>query len=323
MTSEPSFLKLTNSRIRTVEDLIRGQSEGFHPGIKEALEILLSSGGKRLRPVITLLVGDILGAPQEKLLRLAGAIELLHTATLVHDDLLDASLLRRGSPTLNAKWSPGATVLTGDFLFARAAYLATLADSIQANRMFAETLSRIVDGELIQMLAREFSFSLADYYKRIESKTAALFQTSAAIPGLIVDAELRVQQAISQYGYHIGIAFQILDDILDFTSDAETLGKPVGNDLRQGIITMPVIYFAETHPDSYPPEKIAAILAAHNSPELPKLIEQIIASDAIAYAGELAEAHTSKALAQLQELPKSDQTAALHDLASYVTARKL
>ncbi len=323
MTSKHSFLALTEQRVRQVEDLIREQSNGFHPGISEALNILLSSGGKRLRPVTTLLVGDILQADQDDLLTLAAAIELLHTATLVHDDLIDASMLRRGSPTLNAKWSPGATVLTGDFLFARAAFLATQADSITANRMFAETLSKIVNGELNQMLARELSFSHEEYNKRIEAKTAALFQTSSAIVGTLVDITPEVREAISAYGYHIGMAFQLMDDILDFTSDAKTLGKPVGNDLSQGIITLPVIHFSETHPAAYSSNVIAGIIKSADKEALRALINDVTASGSLQQAFGLAKEHVAVAIKHLDLLPETAERDALRDLALYVVDRKL
>src|SRR5512146_1835864 len=141
-----SFLVPVQEDIHAVESLIRSQAEGRHPDLKAALDLLLSSGGKRIRPTLTLLTGKMLGADWQRLITLSAAIELLHTATLVHDDLIDGSLLRRGMPTLNSQWTPGATVLTGDFLFASAAKLAADTESIPVMRIFAKTLTVIVNG---------------------------------------------------------------------------------------------------------------------------------------------------------------------------------
>ncbi len=171
METQNSFSSLTRERILEIEELISHQADGYHPDIKSALNILLSAGGKRMRPILTLLVGDMLGADQKRLVTMAASIELLHTATLVHDDLIDGSILRRGTPTLNSKWSPGATVLTGDFLFSRAAMLAAETNSLAAMKIFAATLSQIVNGEINQLLSKKISYTREDYYQRIESKT--------------------------------------------------------------------------------------------------------------------------------------------------------
>lgn len=322
MSRTPSFISLTQPRIKQIEDLIRGQSEGFHPAIKEALEILLSSGGKRLRPVVTLLTGDLLGANQSQLLTSAASIELLHTATLVHDDLIDSSLLRRGSPTLNARWSPAATVLTGDFLFARAAHLATSADSIAVNRLFAETLSRIVNGELNQMLDREITFSMDAYNKRIESKTAALFQTAARISGLLSQPKPEMLEAVTSYGYHIGMAFQIMDDILDFSSDEKTLGKPVGNDLSQGIVTLPVILCSKRNKKTLA-EQISCMLANHDRQILNSIIESIKNRGCLQQAFGIAKEHVESAISQLDLFSDSIEKDALKELAFYVADREV
>src|SRR5450759_3501516 len=162
-----SFLVPVQEDIQAVEDLMRSQAEGRHPDLKAALDLLLSSGGKRIRPTLTLLVGKMLGADYLRLITLAAAVELLHTATLVHDDLIDGSLLRRGMATLNARWSPPATVLTGDFLFARAAISAAETDHLPLMKLFSETLATIVNGELTQMFTSRGLISRENYYKRI------------------------------------------------------------------------------------------------------------------------------------------------------------
>ena len=236
-------------KLREVEELMLRQADNYHLDLQSAMKHMLSSGGKRVRPTLTLLIGDMLGGPQDRLITLAAAIEMLHTATLVHDDLIDGSLLRRGIATLNAQWTPGATVLTGDFIFARAAKLASDTDSIPVMGIFSTTLGIIVNGEINQLFASRCVTSRSDYYSRIYAKTASLFETAATSAAIISDAGSEKTSDIRRFGHDIGMAFQIMDDILDFTADPAVLGKPVGSDLRSGLVTLPVIFFTELHPD--------------------------------------------------------------------------
>src|SRR3972149_2242986 len=235
---------------------MRDMSNGHHPDLKKALDHLLSSGGKRIRPAVALLAGGMLGADPERTISLAAAAEMLHTATLVHDDLIDGALLRRGIATLNAQWSPAATVLTGDFVFAQAAKLAAETNSIPVMRLFAETLAIIVSGELTQMFTSRGVVSKEDYYKRIYAKTASMFELAAAASAMLSPVTDKVVTKMRRFGYQIGMAFQIVDDVLDFTGEQTTMGKPVASDLRQGLITLPALYFLELYPED---EEMAAI----------------------------------------------------------------
>src|SRR4030065_2439612 len=180
-----TFTTPIEDQIRLVEERMPTQADGHHRAVGAALNHLLSSGGKRIRVIVTLLTGKMLGADPDKLITLAAAIESLHTATLVHDDLIDGALIRRGIPTLNAQWSPAATVLTGDFIFAQAARLAADTQSIQVMQLFSETLATIVNGEITQLFSSRWSSDRADYYRRIYAKTASLFETAASAPGLL------------------------------------------------------------------------------------------------------------------------------------------
>ena len=159
-----------------VEARMRAQSNGHHPDLEHAFNHLLDSGGKRIRPTLALLVGELVGADREKMLTLSAAVELLHTATLVHDDVIDGALLRRGNPTLNARWSAGATILTGDFIFARAAKMAAETVSVEVMDLFAQTLSTIVNGEITQMFSGKGVISRENYFNRIYAKTASMFE---------------------------------------------------------------------------------------------------------------------------------------------------
>ncbi|MGB8253281.1 MAG: polyprenyl synthetase family protein, partial [Anaerolineaceae bacterium] len=170
-----SYQELIQKDITRVEDLMRAQADGLTDDLKAATRIMIAAGGKRIRPALALLIGNLLGGDIQRLITLSAAIELLHTATLVHDDLIDGALLRRGVPTLSSKWSPGATVLTGDFMFARAARLAAETGSLDVMKIFAQTLSTIVNGEIEQLFVTQCAADRKSYLQRIYSKTASLF----------------------------------------------------------------------------------------------------------------------------------------------------
>ena len=220
----------------------------YFPELAAALKHLLASGGKRIRPSITLLMGTMFGADEDKLISLSASIELLHTATLVHDDLIDGALLRRGNPTLNSHWTPAATVLTGDYIFAQAALFGAEIESTKVMDLFAETLSIIVNGEISQLFDRDSIPTRDDYYHRIYEKTGSLFALSAKAAALISPVDRKYLEPAFVYGKEIGKAFQIVDDILDFTGDQVRVGKPLGSDLRQGVPTLPVIFYQEQNP---------------------------------------------------------------------------
>ena len=216
--------------------------------LAEALRGLIRSGGKRVRPTLVLLAARFQPpARHERLISLAAAVETLHTATLVHDDVIDGAFLRRGQATLNAAWTPSSTVMAGDFFFARAAALAAETEHPRVIQLFADTLTTIVDGELRQAFAaRDWGQPKQSYYDRIYGKTAALFEVAMQTAAVLGGAPETAETALHSYGYHLGMAFQIVDDILDFVGDEATLGKPAGSDLRSGIITLPVYYYLQS-----------------------------------------------------------------------------
>jgi len=311
---------LIQDDIARVEDLMRAQADGLTDDLKAATSIMIASGGKRIRPALAMLVGRLLGGDIEKLITLSAAIELLHTATLVHDDLIDGALLRRGIPTLSARWSPGATVLTGDFMFARAARLAAETGSLEVMKIFAQTLSVIVNGEIEQLFVNHCDPDRENYSHRIYAKTASLFETTAVSAALISSGDPLVHENFAKFGYALGMAFQIIDDIMDFTSDTVKLGKPVGNDLRQGIVTLPVIIYAEDHPND---EDIAAMLKGKclEDENVTSIVEKVRGSDAIEKAHQEAEAYISSATSILSGLEPGEYQAALLELSGYITQR--
>jgi geranylgeranyl pyrophosphate synthase len=253
---------------------------------------------------------------------MGAAIEMLHTATLVHDDLIDSSLLRRGIPTLNSQWSPGATVLTGDFMFARAARLAAETNSIAVMRLFAQTLTTIVNGEITQLFSSRCQPNRDNYYDRIYAKTASLFETSTAAAALISDVDNRTYEYVRQFGYEIGIAFQIVDDILDFTGEQSTIGKPVGSDLRQGIVTLPAIFYVETHPDDPDVNILQEGSCQGNEKGLIHLVDSIRTSSAIELAYDEAQNAIRRGVEVLRCLEDNPERQALEEIAQFIIQRQ-
>jgi geranylgeranyl pyrophosphate synthase len=315
-----SFFGPVDLGIGRVEHRMLGQAEGLHPELSAALRHLINAGGKRIRTAVTLLTGGMLGAHPDRLVTLASAIELLHTATLVHDDLIDGALIRRGSTTINAQWSPAATVLTGDYVFARAAQLASETDSIPIMTLFASTLAVIVNGEISQMFGKRELIDRAVYEKRIYAKTASLFETACKSAAMLSTQDEAIWEKMRIYGYKIGMAFQIVDDVLDFTGEQATLGKPVASDLRQGIVTLPVILFLEQYHD---PTMIQAVVSGEAAEgEILRLVDEIRDGGAIEASLQIANDFVEGSLIALAELPDSVEKKSLESLARYIVERR-
>jgi geranylgeranyl pyrophosphate synthase len=308
--------------LRAVEAKLREPAAEQHEALGYALEHLLASGGKRLRPAVTMFSAQIFDAPGQRAVVLAAAIEMLHTATLVHDDLVDGSLMRRGHPTLNAQWSPAATVLSGDFLFARAAELASMAESVPVMSAFARTLMIIVNGELVQMFDGRGTATREGYFKRIYGKTASLFAVAAEAPALLAGADPAQVDAMRIFGREVGMAFQIVDDILDFTSDEAHLGKPVGSDLRQGLFTLPLLCYMDLNPED---SDVIALLngQAGNLTLVDRVVQAVRTSGAAEMALEEARAYVARAQSALAAVPDHPARRSLSELADYFVNRNL
>jgi len=318
-----TFFTSVQDQLKFVEQRIRDQAgEEHHPDLRSALEHLLSAGGKRIRPTLGLLVGNMLGAPEEKLITLGASVELLHTATLVHDDLIDGALLRRGMPTLNARWSPAATVLTGDFLFARAAKLAAETDYLPLMKLFADTLAIIVNGELTQMFSARGVIDRGNYFDRIYAKTASLFEMSALAAAMVATEDELMRMSMKNFGYEVGMAFQIVDDILDFTGEQSTVGKPIGSDLLNGLVTLPAIYYAEEHPYD---EDVLSLPDGgwKDTDRVQRIVDNIRRNAAIEKAMEEARLSVSRALGYLEDAPVSPERDALENLAKFIVDRNI
>jgi geranylgeranyl pyrophosphate synthase len=320
MNSEsPGLFSLVQEDLAAVEARLRQVVEGQHDSLTAATEHLLNAGGKRVRPALSLLTAHIFGADTDRSVSLAAAVEMLHTATLVHDDLIDGALLRRGAPTLNAEWSPNLTVLTGDYLFARTACLVAETDDVRVMMCFAKTLMAIVNGEIGQAFSKG-RIGRDAYYARIYAKTAALFALSTEAAALLGQADGATVETIRDFGCDVGMAFQIVDDVLDFVGSPDQVGKPIGSDLQQGLFTLPAICYVEAHPQD---RDVQALPNGEASDRC--LVSRVVAavreSGAIDQAMQEAREFVARGHHALATLPASDYVAALSELARFIVER--
>ncbi len=308
-----------------VEVRMRAAVRETYEPLSSALEAILDSGGKRLRPALVILAARLHRWDQAPAISLASAVEMLHTATLIHDDTIDEAAVRRGQRTLNATWKRGATILAGDFLFARAAALAAETSNTRVASIFANTLMVICQGELRQMLSLfTWRGSREDYYQRIYSKTASLFSAACEAGAVLGQAPEDRVQALGSFGRHLGMAFQIVDDVLDFAGDEWHLGKPVGSDLRQGIATLPVYQYLQAGGD----EALVEAALDRGAPDTGRreravaaLVAAVTSSPAIDTCREEARQFVQQAIDDLVKLPDGPYRRALRELAGFVVAR--
>lgn len=234
---------------------------------------IIQSGGKRLRPLITLLAARAVHCPNQDHVILATIVEFLHTATLLHDDVVDESVLRRGNPTANKIWGNAASVLVGDFLYSRAFQLMTRLNNLSVYRLLADATNTLSQGEVLQLMyCHKKDMALEEYLEVIRCKTAALFSAAAGCGALVAQGDAVWQSALAQYGLHLGMAFQMLDDWLDYSSSAGQSGKNPGNDLTEGKITLPLLY-ALLHGTPEENQKIYEALEKKSAVDLPFIIE--------------------------------------------------
>jgi geranylgeranyl pyrophosphate synthase len=304
-----------------VEHEIESVSKVDFSWLAELLDYSLSSGGKGIRPALTLLSGKFYHYDLNTLLPMATATELLHIATLVHDDAIDKSATRRGKPTLYKVWGEDKAVLLGDYLFAKAGELTATTQNLRAIKLFAQTLGTISTGELAQTFS---AFSLEQtyeqYIQRISRKTAALFILATESGSVLSEAPEASIKILNEYGYNLGIAFQIVDDILDFIGSEKELGKPVGSDLAQGTLTLPAMLLLERFPEDNPVKKIFEDEDKDKNIKL--AIELVRNSSIIEECYRIASDYCAKACRNLNLLPDNASRQALKDLANYVVSRK-
>jgi len=303
-----------------VEDKLKSISEVEFSHLSELLGYILT-GGKAIRPVLTLLCGKFYKYNLDRLLPMATAVELLHIATLAHDDAIDNSMVRRGRPTINCLWGQDRAVLLGDYLFAKAGELTATTKNLRVIMLFAQTLETISSGELNQSHnAFNLEQTRENYLQRISSKTASLFVLATESGAALSQAPEKSIKILNEYGYNLGIAFQIVDDILDFTGTEEEMGKPIGSDLTQGTLTLPAMLFLERYPEDNPVKKL--FQKEDKEKNIRLAIELIGNSPVIKESYDVAAEYCFKACRNLNLLPDNPSRQALLDIANYIIRRR-
>lgn len=309
--------------LQIVEEELRAVVQSSDCLITETATHLLNAGGKRLRPALSIFGGKFYNFSLERVLPLAVALELIHMAALVHDDVVDSSLTRRGVPTVKAKWGNSVSTRIGTHLFARSLMLiARYEDQPLISRVLSDTSVRMCEGE-IQQIASAFDPGqrFKDYFYRIKRKTALLIAASVQLGAVACGAPSEIYQPLRRYGYFIGMAFQLTDDILDMVADQQQLGKPVGSDLREGIFTMPVIYaLVESNQRDRLLELVAKV--GKDAEEIKEAIGIVKECGAIDYSFKTAQSYVMKAKEQLVNLPDVPARTVLSQAADFIGARK-
>ncbi|QOW23277.1 polyprenyl synthetase family protein [Lysobacter avium] len=304
-----------------VDALIRRRLASDVVLINQVSEYIINAGGKRLRPMLLLLAAGALDHRGPDAHQLAAVVEFIHTSTLLHDDVVDESDLRRGRRTANAVWGNAASVLVGDFLYSRSFQLMVELDSMQVQTILADTTNRIAEGEVLQLLhVRNPDTDEAAYIRVIERKTAVLFAAATRLGALLAGVDEATQDRLHDYGLNLGFAFQIADDVLDYASDAETMGKNLGDDLAEGKATLPLIH-AIRHSDPDTAETLRAAIQDGDTGALPVVLAAINATGGLDYSRQLARDYASRAVAALEGLDDNAHLGALRGLADYAVNR--
>ncbi|TET17634.1 MAG: polyprenyl synthetase family protein [Dehalococcoidia bacterium] len=304
-----------------VEDRLRSVGEVDFPWLSKLLDYSLGDGGKRIRPALVLLSGKFYNYDLSYLLPMATSVEVLHTATLVHDDAIDNSLVRRGHPTINKVWGEDKAILLGDYLLAKSEELVADTQNLRVIKLFAQTIMAISSGELNQAFsAFNLEQTRQQYLQRISGKTACLLCLATESGAILSQAPGKSVEALKGYGYNLGIAFQIADDILDFVGTEAEMGKPVGSDLAQGTLTLPAILLLERYPEDNPVRRLFQNEDKQKNIEL--ALELVRNSSIIQECYAVASDYCARACQNLNLLPDNASRRSLIKLADYVVSRR-
>lgn len=308
---------LIQDDMRIVNQLIQKRLHSEVALINQLGHYIINSGGKRLRPMLLLLSARAFAYTGEHHYQLATVIEFIHTATLLHDDVVDASELRRGKQTANSVWGNEASVLVGDFLYSRAFQMMVEVHNERVMEILSNATNIIAEGEVLQLLnCHNPETSEETYLQVIRSKTAKLFEAAAQLGAVISEQTLEQELVIAKYGSHLGTAFQLIDDVLDYSANTEELGKNVWDDLVEGKPTLPLIY-ALKHGNMAQQEKIRMAITEGGKEHIEEVITAIRSTQAIDYTAKIAEKEVEQAIAALAKLPPSPYKTALHSLANF------
>jgi len=316
-----SIKKLTTTEAKAVDQLIINELSSDVVLINQMGHYIVGSGGKRLRPMLLLLSAKALGEASENHLLLAAVIEFIHTATLLHDDVVDDSDLRRGKESANAVWGNAASVLVGDYLYSSAFEMMVRTGNMRVMEILSKTTTAIAEGEVLQLLnCNNPETTEAKYLEVIARKTAILFSAATKLAAVISGASAEVEQGLAQYGQHLGIAFQLIDDALDYKASKDELGKNLGDDLAEGKPTLPLIYAIQNSSESEAKTIIDAIKNG-NRDAFNEVYAIVQKTKAIDYTEQRADEEAQKAIAALSVLPDSEYKQALILLALFSVQR--
>ena len=319
-----SFLDPVQKELDEVESAFKKAGSSDDIWVNKLLETILNSGGKRTRPAITLLAGKMFNYSETLHIPMAVATELLHTASLVHDDTVDNAPLRRNNKTINASYGNNVAILLGDYIFATAAETVCLTDNVRVIQIFSRTLRLLADGELREIdQAFEPSSGFSGYWGRIERKTASLFATSAECGAILGGASEGQIENLKNYGSNIGTAFQIIDDILDFDIEGSELGKPLGQDLRQGVLTLPILIYLDSNPEEAQGiRKLKTLPGEEKASNIQNILSKVKNSGAIEKSFDIAKTYAQKGIEAIETSPKGAPRNSLQSIAQFVIERK-
>lgn len=308
--------------MQQVDVVIRQSLSSQVPLINQISEYIIHSGGKRLRPALVLMSGDLAGGVAPAHHQLAVIIEFIHTATLLHDDVVDASDLRRGKSTANHVYGNPASVLVGDFLYSRAFQMMVKLQNMRVMEILADATNTISEGEVLQLLnVRNIGVSEQDYLQVIHFKTAKLFEAATRLGAVQCQANPEREEALANYGMHLGTAFQLIDDVLDLTGDSEKIGKTLGNDLAEGKVTLPMLYAIQQAPTAQA-ELVKQALLEGQVAHLEQVLEILHAVKAFDYVRAVAQKEAQLACQALDVFESSPAKQALLDLARFSVSRQ-
>ncbi|MCG9758489.1 octaprenyl diphosphate synthase [Pseudoalteromonas sp. S4498] len=306
-----------------VNQLIHQQMQSDVALVKQLGLYIVNSGGKRIRPMLALLAARALGYEGDKHITLATIVEFIHTATLLHDDVVDESLMRRGEPTANAEFGNAASVLVGDFIYTRSFQLMVSLGNMEVMQILADATNIIAEGEVLQLMnCNDPDTTEKSYMQVIYSKTAKLFEAATLLPAVVLEQPDEIKTALKLYGMHLGTAFQLVDDILDYSANAELLGKNIGDDLAEGKPTLPLIY-AMQHANAQQSAQIRTAIESGNGLDyLEDILATLAETKALDFTMAKAQEEAQKAIAQLNVLPDSVHKEALIGLAELSVDRE-
>ena len=309
--------------LNIIEDALKQIIQAEHPVLREASTELLQAGGKRIRPIFVLLSGQMGNFDLEKIKTVAVSLELIHMATLVHDDVIDDAAIRRGKPTIKQLYGNRVAMYTGDYILARALEEITTLKDAKVHHLLSKTIVEVCIGEIEQIKDKfKWDQQLRNYLRRIKRKTALLIATSCKLGAIVTGLDEIEANKLYRYGYYIGMSYQIIDDILDFTSSAKQLGKPAGNDLLQGNITLPVLYAMEDQSFNERLKKTFADPEDVDGENMEKLLDALQKTNAIEQSYQLSNLYLKKSLQVLNDLPNSKAKHTLQDIATFIGKRR-